>query len=131
MLYVLCATTSICGFVGVAGVGVALAILPWDIILDGAIRNPLSFFTLAAGGAVLFALLPISLTAMVVGTLGLRIAWRDEDQNRRAPRHETGMPKPTTLDDILVNPEMEDRRKAKGPANTKPAEPHLNPRNEG
>ncbi len=49
--------------------------------------------------------------------------------DRNAPRHETGMPKAPTLDDILIKPDAPDEMaQQKGPASTKPAEPNLKPR---
>lgn len=103
MLYVLCASTVLAGAAGLAAVGVIIGVVPWETISDDIEPNPLIFATVA--GVILFAIamIQISLTAIVVGTLGVRIAWRDEDQKKRKPQQ-------------------------KGPASTKPAEPNLKPR---
>lgn len=104
MLYVFCALSVLTGFAGIATVGGVLTIMPWDILLEGAARNTLTFLTVAAAGSLLFAMLPISLTAIVAGLIGLRLVWRDEDMKQR-------------------------RAQQKGPRSTKPAEPDLKPRN--
>lgn len=131
MLYVFCAMAVATGFAGLAVVGGVIAIMPWEIVFEGAARNTLTFLTVAAAGSILFAMVPISLTAIVAGMIGLRFVWRDEDAagKSHAPRHETGMPKAPTLDDILIKPDASDETaQQKGPASTKPAEPSLKPR---
>ncbi len=103
MLYLLCASTVLAGAAGLAAVGVVIGVMPWDTMSDDIEGNPFIFATVA--GAILFAvaMIQIGLTAIVVGTLGIRIAWRDEDQKKR-------------------------KAQQKGPASTKPAEPNLKPR---
>jgi hypothetical protein len=80
MLYVLCASTVLAGAAGLAAVGVVIGVLPWDTLADDVAANPFIFAMVA--GAILFAIamVQIGLTAIVVGTLGLRLAWRDEDR---------------------------------------------------
>lgn len=92
MLYVLCASTVLAGAAGLAAVGIVVGVLPWDTMSDDIESNPFIFAT--AAGAILFAIamIQIGLTAIVVGTLGLRLAWRDEDRKGGPARQQTATP---------------------------------------
>lgn len=106
MLYVLCATTVLAGAAGLVAVAVVLGVMPWETMSNDIELNPFIFATVAGAALFSIAMIQIGLTAIVVGTLGLRIVWRDEDRKER-------------------------KAQQKGPASTKPAEPNLKPRDQG